>query len=188
MTTRLFESASEISTHFRCDNCGVTLNKVSWMQCHVCKSFDLCELCSKTEHPKLPDHTLEKHKKFHKNASESENIPDDCMKSISVQVADAQDAPSYKLRREKTVDHILNKERIEDDYDLSVVMNKLSEASHQTLQVSKEDRLSSLNSLVTNYQVKGSKRNVRVLCLDGGGKIFKTYTLRYLSFRYFFTF
>jgi len=38
MSTQILKPASKISTHFRCDNCGVLLDNVRWMQCKLCKA------------------------------------------------------------------------------------------------------------------------------------------------------
>ncbi len=74
MASRLMKSASEISTHFRCDNCGTTLHEVKWKQCTICKEFDLCHVCGNLDYTKLFDFVREYHEHRHRELSKTESI------------------------------------------------------------------------------------------------------------------
>ncbi|CAF0927057.1 unnamed protein product [Didymodactylos carnosus] len=49
----LLTPCSQVSRRIRCQNCGNQMNQVSWKQCLICKTFNLCDECA------LPDIELE---------------------------------------------------------------------------------------------------------------------------------
>jgi predicted acylesterase/phospholipase RssA len=158
MSTQILKPASKISTHFRCDNCGVLLDNVRWMQCKLCKAFDLCDDCASTTYDKLSRDTIANHQKLHKNTP----ITGDCLKLISVYEAETDGMQDRLKRRQKEYERIVNEKQIENDYEMSVVIDKLKHDSPSTD--------NQVNSLVVKYYLKANQRNIRVLSLDGGGK------------------
>jgi len=166
MSSRLLQPASEISTHFRCDNCGLLLNKVSWMQCKICKAFDLCDDCAKTEYGELPPETRINHQKLHSNAP----VNNDCMKLILVEEAEIGGNQARLKRRQKEYEHILEENKIQNDYEMSVVMDKLKQtALESSSSSSTPSQDNQVNSIIVRYYLKATQRNIRVLSLDGGG-------------------
>ncbi len=158
MSSRLLQPASEISTHFRCDNCGVSVDKGSWMQCKICKAFDLCDRCATIEYDKLRHETLDNHRKLHPDIS----LTKDCMKLVLVEEAETDGRQARLQRREEEYERITHEKKILNDYDMSVVMDRLAHES------SSNDN--PLTSLIVGYYSKANQRNIHVLCLDGGGK------------------
>jgi predicted RNA-binding Zn-ribbon protein involved in translation (DUF1610 family) len=161
MSSRLLQPASEISTHFRCDNCGILLNRVTWMQCKICKAFDLCYECASTDYSDLPSKTLAVHVKLHNNAP----INNDCMGLVFVGDAETDGIQARNKRRDKEYERILHDKTIHNDYDMSVVMDKLKRTT-----LSSTSDGNHIQSIIMDYNLRASKRNIRVLSLDGGGK------------------
>jgi hypothetical protein len=122
MASRILQPASEISTHFRCDHCGLLISTVTWMQCKVCKEFDLCNACGKIEYGELSLQTRIHHQKLH---NDNKPVNNDCMKLILVEEAEAFGQQARIQRRQKEYERILNEKKIENDYDLAVVMDRL---------------------------------------------------------------
>lgn len=162
MPSRLLQPASGISTHFYCDSCGTFLDRINWMQCKLCKVFDLCADCSKAEYDQLPYDTRINHQKLHPNIV----LNKDCLRLVFVEEAETQDREARRTRREKEYERIVEEKAIQNDYDMSVVVHKLALAT-PLIKTDQED------SLIVNYHLRANQRNIRVLSLDGGGKIRK---------------
>jgi len=165
MASRILQPASEISTHFRCDHCGLLINTVAWMQCKVCKEFDLCETCGKIEYGALSLDTRTHHQKLHDNKP----VNNDCMKSILVEEAETYGQQARIQRRRKQYERILNEKKIENDYDLAVVMDILKQTKLDLSSPSSSSESNQINSIIIDYNLKASRREIHVLSLDGGG-------------------
>ena len=152
MAGRILQPASEISTHFRCDHCGILLDKVNWMQCKFCRAFDLCADCTSIPYDELSSETLSNHQKLHKDTLITGNF----LKLVSVKVAETNGNQARINRRQKEYERIVSEKKIENDYDMAVVMDKLAD--------------NQVNSLVLDYYHKANQRDIRILSLDGGGK------------------
>lgn len=159
MASDLLKPASEISTNFRCDNCGFQLDKITWLQCKLCQAFDLCAECALTEYDQLPSETLSDHQKLHPNV----DITKDCLREVFVEDAETDGFIARKQRRKEEYERIVAEKRIGNDFDMAVIMEKLIDDGSFT----KDDQV---NSLVVNYYLKANQRNIRVLSLDGGGE------------------
>jgi hypothetical protein len=160
MPSDLLKPASEISTNFRCDNCGLQLDKITWLQCKLCHAFDLCAGCALTKYDQLPSETLSDHQNLHPDV----HIDKDCLTEVFVGDAETNGFIARKQRRKEEYEHIIAEKRIGNDYDMAVVMEQLIDDGP----ISKDDQV---NSLVVNYYLKANQRNIRVLSLDGGGEI-----------------
>jgi len=160
MSADLLESASEISTNFRCDNCGLQLDQIIWLQCKYCQAFDLCWECSQTEYEQLPKETLTDHDKSHPNMS----LTKECLQEVFVRNAEIDGFTARKQRRREEYERIVAEKCIQNDYDMSVVMEKLIDDG--SIKTNDE----SVNSLIVNYYLKANRRNISVLSLDGGGE------------------
>lgn len=66
-------------------------------------------------------------------------------------------------RREVELQRIIREKRIENDYDMAMVINKLIQDPLPT-----DD---DLKSLVLKYHLTAHQRNIRVISLDGGGNL-----------------
>ena len=67
---------------------------------------------------------------------------------------------------EKAFEHIIDAKKIQNDYEMSIVMNIL-----QKKWAASEVLPSELSSMILEYHMQAYDTNVRVLSLDGGGKI-----------------
>ncbi|CAF4427181.1 unnamed protein product, partial [Adineta steineri] len=72
MTDKLFESCTEISTGFVCDNCHVSIDRVEWKRCSKCKQFDLCHNCENVPYENLPKKIQDYHKSLHAESDPNE--------------------------------------------------------------------------------------------------------------------
>jgi hypothetical protein len=162
MPPRLLLSGSQISTHFRCDNCGIQLDQVSWMQCKHCKEFDLCGRCSDPGY-KLSEPTFKAHQKMHGNIP----FDQDYLTQIFVGDAEKQGEETRKNRRQREFERILKDKKIQNDFDLAVVMAKLQDPKFGLSASSTQDN--EVTSIVLEYNLKAARRKLHVLSLDGGG-------------------
>jgi hypothetical protein len=169
MTSRVLQPASEISTHFRCDNCGVLLDKVTWMQCSICKAFDLCDECADIEYGELPRGTLRDHQDLHTKVTKNAPVTNDCMKSVYIGDAETYRCQARNQRRQEEFDTILNTKKIQNDYDMAVVLDKLKEMTPSPS--TNDDKTSQLGSIIVDYFSRANRRNIHILSLDGGGLI-----------------
>jgi hypothetical protein len=71
--------------------------------------------------------------------------------------------PLREQRKQEQFERIIKKKQIGNDYDMDNVINKLVQDSSST-----ENQM---YPLVVNYYLKANQRNIRILSLDGGGKI-----------------
>ncbi|CAF4030972.1 unnamed protein product [Rotaria magnacalcarata] len=168
MSSQVFQSASEISTYFRCDNCSMILNKVSWKQCKICQRFDLCEECANIGYDKLTREACKQHQKLHLDLSSDGSIVNDLMQLVLVEEAVKNDVEARRKRREHILTRVLKDDEIQDDYDMAALMEELKKKEELSL-FSKDDEVSQLNSIILKYNLKASQRRIRVLSLDGGG-------------------
>ena len=159
MNSRRFQVASEMSTNYRCDNCGVLISQVVWKRCGLCKAFDLCTVCGDIVYDELPELTLQKHRKLHPERG----INGNSLQLVSIEEVDNDDSTTRDKRREAEYQRIVQQKKINNDYEMFMIMNKLVKDAP-----SKDDPV---NSLIVQYHLRANQRNIRVLCLDGGGKI-----------------
>jgi hypothetical protein len=126
----------------------------------VCKAFDLCGEC-KARVNQLPRMILSDHNKYHEDNGFAP-VNGNYLEEVSImQAVDANDA--RLARRKELYGGICNtKNKIENDYDMAVVLKELAAGS------SSND--SHVQSLVVDYFLRANQRNIRVLSLDGGGK------------------
>ncbi|CAM2713901.1 unnamed protein product [Rotaria socialis] len=168
MSSQIFQSASEISTYFRCDNCCMILNKVSWKQCRVCHGFDLCEKCANIGYDKLTREAFNQHQRLHPDLPSDASIVNDLMQLVLIEEAVKNDVEARRKRGEQILTRVLKDEEIQDDYDMAALMEHLKKQDELSL-FSKDDKVSQLNSIILKYNLKASQRRIRVLSLDGGG-------------------
>jgi len=134
--------------------------------------FDLCDECEAHGYNNLPSRTRDKHRKLHIDNSGDRQITDDCMKPILIEEAEKHGKEDRVGLREKELDRMQEKKKIENDYDISIVMSKLKQirnASSST--TSEKEQELHFNAMIAEYYMKAFERNIRVLCLDGGGKM-----------------
>lgn len=153
-----FRPASEISSNYHCDNCGIFITQVAWKRCTLCKAFDLCPLCANIVYDELPSSTLEKHRKLHPNA----HITANSLQVMSIRQVNEDDCTTRNERREAEYQRIVQQKNINNDFEMFTIMDKLTKDAP-----SKDDPV---NSLIVQYHLKASRRNIHVLSLDGGGK------------------
>ena len=159
MSPTRFQSASEISTNYRCDNCGILISQFKWKRCELCKAFDLCQECGATRYSELPTSTLEKHRQIHSGTSFDEK---NSMQPVFIEDADNDPDTTRDERRQTEYERIVVDAKIENDFEMFMIMNKLKK---NPLAV---DDLA--NSLIVQYYLRANQRNIHVLSLDGGGK------------------
>ncbi|CAF1436606.1 unnamed protein product [Adineta ricciae] len=169
MAERLMETASEISTHFRCDHCGITIDDVAWRQCKICKIFDLCHTCGKMKYNQLLASVRNDHMQRHTELGELESITDDCIEKIAVEQAEANSQTIRNKIREEHLNRIQKEKKISNDYDMSIVMDELEKLKKTSSLSSKDIEWHGLDSLLARYHLEAHERNIRILSLDGGG-------------------
>ncbi|UJR18089.1 hypothetical protein I4U23_004989 [Adineta vaga] len=167
MASRLMKSASEISTHFRCDHCGITIDDVAWRQCKICKIFDLCHTCGQLQYNQLLDSVRNDHLQRHIELSEHGLITNDCIEWILVEQAEINGQTVRNKIREEHLKRIEKEKKICNDYDMSIVMDQLEKMKN--LSSTKDIEWHGLDSLLARYHLEAHERNIRVLSLDGGG-------------------
>lgn len=148
------------------------VDDVSWKQCNICQSFDLCRKCGELKSIELKPHTLSKHKSFHPN-----DDPIGIEKMPFVMVGDAEKVLDRNIDtiNEPIFKKIMKQAKIHNDWELAIVMDALhrKEKSAAPLFLSSlsEAELSTLNSMIVAYHIPADENTVRVLSLDGGGKM-----------------
>jgi hypothetical protein len=169
-TSQLLEQSSQISTHFQCDNCGVTIDQTSWLQCKICKMFDLCGSCANLEYSKLLTRALHEHQQLHTSTGENELIFADCLESITIDVAEKYAEENPGTRREEADQYIINAQQIKNDYELSLAMGILKGMENTSSSSEVDDKKrTQLFKMIADYHIQAYERNIRVLSLDGGG-------------------
>lgn len=171
MSSRFMISSSRISTHRRCDNCGITIDFVTWKQCTYCMLFDLCPPCSKFRYDELPTDSRNHHAMKHKELSITGEITDDFLKWILVADAEKFGYEARKIIKHSNYERIQQQKKIYNDYDLYFVMERLKKLTNESSTVAQELELKEINSLIVEYHLQSFQRNINVLSLDGGGKI-----------------
>ena len=162
--SKLLEPSSQISTDFQCDNCRITIDQVSWKQCNQCHSFDLCGQCEQINYDELIPIVLDNHKQYHKKMHLNEMITSQDITSISIVEAEAEANQDLDVRSEAEYQRILKQKRIENDYEMAIVMNMLQQKQNP---ISTES--SDVHSMISGYHIQASQTNIRILSLDGGG-------------------
>lgn len=158
MNSRHFRAASEISTNCRCDNCGILISQIAWKRCALCKAFDLCTVCGDIVYDELHELTLQKHRQLHPNRG----INGNSLQLVSIEEVDKDDSTTRDKRREAEYQRIVHQKKINNDEEMSIIMNKL--IKHPP---SKDDPV---NSLIVQYHLTANERKIHILSLDGGGK------------------
>ncbi|CAF1126473.1 unnamed protein product, partial [Rotaria sordida] len=169
MSSRFLKSFSKISTHRRCDNCGITIDYVVWKQCTICEVFDLCPTCAELDYAELLPGTHSRHERWHRTLSKTEPITDDCLKWLLVEQAEKNGKEARKKIKQMKYEQIQKEKKIENDYELYIVTEKLKQLGNESSTSSQETELNQLNSLIAGYHLQSFQRNIRVLSLDGGG-------------------
>jgi hypothetical protein len=170
MLPPILEPDSHISTGIRCKNCGISIIRVSWKQCIICKNFNLCEECGKYPYDKLELFARESHLKLHQNINNNNPINSECMQSVLI----TNVSTSIKSLTEK-FSSIMAENKIQNDNDLCVILSKLKQMKHQLLTESDQQIKQQLCSMIVDYHVRAYDRKIRVLSLDGCGKILDFY-------------
>ncbi|CAF1219562.1 unnamed protein product [Rotaria sp. Silwood1] len=169
MSSRFLVSSSRISTHRRCDNCGVTIDYVVWKQCTVCEVFDLCPTCAKPDYAELLPETHNHHEYWHQKLSKTEPITDECLKWLPVEEAEKNGREARKKIKQKKYEQIQKEKKIENDYEVYIVTERLKQLANELSTTPQETELNQLNALIAGYHLQSFQRNIRVLSLDGGG-------------------
>ena len=166
-TTRppLLQSSSQISANFRCDNCHVTINQIRWIQCNKCHIFDLCHECGAPGYKLLPG-TCDHHREYHRSHNLDDPIESEDIQPISIEEADTFADQSLDSRMENAFQRVMDAKKIENDYDMSIVVHILEKK-----RAASEVPPPELSSMILEYHTQGCETNVRVLSLDGGGKM-----------------
>jgi hypothetical protein len=172
MSPRVLKASSKISTHRRCDNCGTTIDQVAWKQCRICSVFDLCTACAKFDYGSLLSEPRARHEQFHREISEDEPVTADCLESLLVEEAEGYGNEARREIRQSIVDRIRQGNEIQNDHEMFLVMNELKKLGTST--TIEQLGLDQLNSSIARYQLQASQRDIRVLSLDGGGKILQS--------------
>lgn len=174
MSSRLLNSSSRISTNRRCDNCGITIDLVMWKQCKICHIFDLCDTCGSSPTfdyaNLLPKHRA-RHERFHQKLSDNRPITGDCLELVLIEEGDSYAKDDRKKIRQREYDAIRKENKIQNDHELFVVMEKLKQFENTSLTTCEQTESDQLNSLIARYHLHASQGNIHVLSLDGGGKI-----------------
>ncbi|CAF3104225.1 unnamed protein product [Rotaria sp. Silwood2] len=169
MSSRFLVSSSRISTHRRCDNCSVTIDYVVWKQCIICEVFDLCPTCAKLDYTDLLPGSRDHHKRWHRTLLKTQPITDDCLKWLPVEQAENNGKEARKKIKQIKYEQIQKEKKIENDYEVYVVTERLKQLANESSTTSQETELNQLNSLIAGYHLQSFQRNIRVLSLDGGG-------------------
>jgi hypothetical protein len=145
-----------------------------WKQCKICHVFDLCDLCGsdpKFDYANLLPKHRHRHERVHQKMSENGPITGDCLKLVSIEEADRYGNEGRKKIRQREYDSIRKENKIQNDHELFVVMDKLKRFENASSTTSEKRELDQLNSLIARYHLQASQGNIHVLSLDGGGKI-----------------
>ena len=155
----LLQSFSNFSTETRCDNCRIMPDEVRWQQCPKCRNFDLCHTCA--EGQRLTEHMTDPGK-CHPNSEYDEDNPYARVKDVETHWR-----TDLEERQKSRFDRLTSSERpIANDYDMSDVMGVLEKNGHKNV-----PNRSEWGSKLVQYHAEASKRKIRVLSLDGGGKM-----------------
>ncbi len=174
MTTarsRLLQSSSQISANFRCDNCHVTINQIRWAQCNKCHIFDLCYECGVPGYKLLPA-TCDNHRKYHRSHNLNDPIDSEDIQMISIEEAETYADESLDARMKEVFQRIMDAKKIQNDYDMSIVMHILEKK-----RAASEVPPSELASMILGYCMQAYDTNICVLSLDGGGKRIKFFCI-----------
>jgi hypothetical protein len=87
------------------------------------------------------------------------------MKSVSVRNAETYRRQARNQRRQEEFDTILNRKKIQNDYEIAVVLDKLKKMTHESS--TNDNKTSQLGSIIVDYSSKANRRNIHILSLDG---------------------
>ncbi|CAF1086086.1 unnamed protein product [Didymodactylos carnosus] len=160
----LFTPCSQVSRYVRCQNCGVQMNQISWKQCVICKKFNLCDECASPD-IELESASIVYHTQLHKNIGYNECIVlRECMQLTQI----TKNFEDEETRAEE-FSHIMKKNKIQNDYDMSIVAGTLKEMGNSSQLPFKQQEQQQLSSMIVDYHTQGYGRNIHILSLDGGG-------------------
>jgi hypothetical protein len=109
------------------------------------------------------------HIKFHQNIGNNDLITSQCIKLVSM------DNVSEDIEtKEETFSSIMQEGKIQNDIDMSVV-DKFKKMNNESLTEAEQGRKQELCSRTIDYYMCSFDRILRILSLDGGGKIFNNY-------------
>ncbi len=165
MSSSLLESITQISTSVRCNNCGITISRVNWKQCILCKKFNLCEDCEKYSYDKLELFSRKNHIKIHENIGNNNLITSEYMQPILMKNA----LKDLETLNEKFYS-IMEEKKIQNDNEMAVVLTKLKQVKNDLLTDSEQKIKQELCSMIVDYHMRAFDIIIRVLSLDGGGK------------------
>ncbi|CAF4111451.1 unnamed protein product, partial [Adineta steineri] len=182
MSDKLFESYTQISTDFICDNCHIKIDRIEWKRCEICKKFDLCHNCENVPYENLPKKIQDYHKSLHPKLGPNEVITSQYMIPEEVEKATKDLDKNFREIIETRLIKALRNNRIENDYQMNHIINKLKEIQKSSL--NSEVKLTSesdgttqskgitepeLLALIGKYYTQGHETNINILSLDGGG-------------------
>jgi hypothetical protein len=169
----LLVSFSQISSQRRCDNCKIILDQVRWKQCKICTLFDLCHTCAKSD-VKLELHARLSHDNYHMDKGLPDPKYGGDMDWVLIGHAETSEREILEEIRKKKFEKILDKGKIENDHEMSIIMGVLEKKEPQKNTLLSESEIaerSKLGSMLVEYHIQGYQREIRVLSLDGGGKM-----------------
>ena len=168
ISSKLLKSSSQISTNFRCDNCHITISQIRWSQCSKCHKFDLCHECAAPGYKLLPA-TYDNHKKYHQSHNLNDSMASEDIQSISVEEAETCAENERDRRTQEEFQRIMDAKKIQNDYEMSIVTSMLKANSVPSVEVPPSE----LCSMIVGYHTQAYETDIRVLTLDGGGKMTK---------------
>ncbi|CAF1279252.1 unnamed protein product [Adineta ricciae] len=179
-SSSIFESSTQVSTGFACDNCRDIIDRIQWKRCKVCHMFDLCHNCEKVPYEKLPKYIQEYHENLHREDDEvdaNELISGVCIDSIRFDQATQTKERDFSKMIKARLERIWHNKKIKNEYQLSHVIAKLRQmekASSPRLELelssdSEEPTRAQILTLIGEYYTRGYQTNISVLSLDGGG-------------------
>lgn len=162
--SEIFMHSTQISTGFECDNCYIIIDSIEWKRCNICHRFDLCRTCVKAaeDNKDLQQEIEKRHKKLQEKCQTGGKMTD--MKNINFEEATKRKKDDFVEVLKNLFNGILNGNKIHNDLEMGYVMDKLKEDLP-------EETRSKLITAVGEYYTEGRKADVKILCLDGGGKM-----------------
>jgi hypothetical protein len=90
---------------------------------------------------------------------------------VLIEEADRYGNEDLKKIKQRQYDAIRKENKIQNDHELFVVMDKLKQFENASSTTSEKTESDQLSSLIARYHLQASQGNIHVLSLDGGGKI-----------------
>jgi hypothetical protein len=177
MSSPILKSHSEISTGVQCSNCSVSIVRINWEQCTICKVFNLCEECKIYPYDKLEACARKIHIELHQNLNNDNPIDSECMRTVLITNI------SKNITSTQRYFNVMQEKRIHNDSDMSAITSKLKQMKNQVLTESDLEIKQEICSMIVDYHMRAYDRKIRILNLDGGGKIFNIYV--FITFHFF---